>query len=172
MAGENEKTFTESEMLAIIADRVAKETADLTAERDSIKAERDELATKLDVETAAKGTAEQKVTEIQGEFDSFKTDLEALREAADRKDDRLAKVKEAAAHMGDDFLKDEKRVERIVAFTEDQFEGFLDDLKAVAPAAGTAGVPRESAMSAKGAEIQTTSSARSLLLGRFAPKEA
>lgn len=171
MAGENEKTFTENDMALLLADRVAKETADLTAERDSLKAERDELASKLDVETAAKGAAEQKVTEIQEEFDSFKAGLEALREAAERKDERLAKVKEAAAHMGEEFLKDEKRVERIVAFTEEQFEGFLVDLKAVAPTPGTAGVPRESAMTGASA-AQPTSSARSLLLGRFAPKEA
>ncbi|GAB3863375.1 hypothetical protein GCM10028801_30850 [Nocardioides maradonensis] len=172
MAGENEKTFTENDMALLLADRVAKETADLTAERDSLKAERDDLATKLDVEIAAKVAAEQKVTEIQGEFDSFKSGLEELREAAERKDERLAKVKEAAAHMGEEFLKDEARVARIVAFSEEQFDGYVADLAATAPAAGASGgVPRESAMSGS-QPAQPTSSARSLLLGRFAPKEA
>lgn len=169
MAGENEKTFTENDMHLLLADRVAKETADLTAERDSLKAERDELANKLDVESAAKVAAEQKVTEIQEAFDAFKSGLEELREAAERKDERLAKVKEAAAHMGEEFLTDEARVARIVAFSEEQFDGYVADLAATAPKqAGSAVAPRETAMN--GAPITggtATSSARGFLLGHY-----
>lgn len=173
MAGENDKKFSEEEMALLLADRVSKETADLTTERDALKVERDELASKLDVETAAKVAAEQKATDVQAEFDKFKADLEDLREAAERKDERLDKVKEVAAHLGEDFLKDEKRVERIVAMSDELFEGYVADLKAAAPAApaGTP-IPRESAMSTTGGSSTTTvSAARSVLLGRYASKE-
>lgn len=162
-----DKKFSEEDMALLLADRVAKETADLAAERDSLKAERDELATKLDVETAAKVAAEQKVVETEKAFEDFKTGLEALREAAERKDERLDKVKEVAAHLGEDFLNDEKRVARICAYDDEAFEGYLADLKAAAPAAGaTPVVPRESAMT--GSEPATqTSAARSVLLPSF-----
>lgn len=171
MTGENDKKFSEDEMALLLADRVAKETADLTAERDSLKAERDELATKLDVETAARGAAEQKVEELQKEFETFKADLESLREAAERKDERIAKVKEAAAHLGDDFVTDEARVKRIVAYSEEDFEGYLADLKAAAPTKATPGVPRESALSGStpAGDGGTTSAARGFLLGSYSP---
>ena len=51
---DEQKSYTEDEHLAILADRVTKETASLTGERDSLKDSHDTLATKLDVETAAK----------------------------------------------------------------------------------------------------------------------
>lgn len=173
MTGENEKTFTEADMALLLADRVAKETADLTTERNALKAERDELATKLDVAETARTTAEQKAVETEKAFETFKTDLESLREAADRKDARLVQVKDAAPHMGEDFVTDEARIERIVAMSEESFSGYLADLKAVTPEAKGGDIPRESAMAGlppvTGAT--KTSAAQSLLMGRYTSKE-
>ena len=124
---------------------------------------------KMPPEVAAKTAAEQRAQQVEEEFTSFKTDLEALREAAERKDERLAKVKEVAAHLGDDFFADSKRIERIVAMDEEGFEGYLADLKHVAPTEVPV-VPRETAMDgAPAAGTTKESAARALFLGRFTP---
>lgn len=173
------KTFTEDEHLAILTDRVAKETAAITADRDKVAAEKSqletkhatevsELQTKLDVTESAKVAAEQKAEKVEQEFADYKAGIEQLAEQAARKDERLAKVKEVAAHLGEDFFKDEARVERIVAMDEDGFTGYLDDLKATAPAGTTSSTaPRETAMALAGTTAPSKSAARSLLLGRF-----
>ncbi len=178
---DGDKTFTEQEHIAILADRVATETAAITAERDALKAERDDLATKLDVAESAKVAAEQAKETAEKEFADFKTSLDELAAAEGKRDERLAKVKEVAAHLGDDFLSTENevgkaRVERIVAMADDQFEGYVADLKSTAPTtrSTTAEKPRETAMAgaasaAAGAET-TTSAGREFLLGRYIAK--
>lgn len=166
------KTYSESEHLAILADRVAQESASLTTERDALKAERDELATKLDVAESAKSAAEARVTETEKAFDDFKNGVEAEREAAARKDQRVAKIREAAKHLKDEFFEDEARVTRIVAMDESAFEGYLLDLSASAVPAGsssTTAVPRESAMVGQPVDTKTESTAgRDFLMRRYA----
>lgn len=150
----DEKQFSESEHIAILADRVQKETADLTAERDQLQARITELETKLDVETAAKQAAEQRATEVETSFESFKTEVAEKEQAAARKDERVAKVKEVASHLDDKFFEDEARVARIVAMDEDTFTGYLSDLGATAKVpgnTGSGGVPRETAMAGQSA---------------------
>lgn len=166
-----EKQFSESEHTAILADRVATETASLTGELETVKASEAELQTKLDVAESARVAAEQAAEKVTAEFEEFKTGLETLREAASRKDDRLAKVKEVAAHLDDEFFADEKRVERIVAMDDAQFEGYVEDLKVTAPTGTvTTVVPRETAMTGSPvvtAPAGTPSAASTVLLGRF-----
>lgn len=174
MADDN-KTFTEQEHIAILADRVAKETASLTGERDKLSSEKAELESKLDVAESAKVAAEQAKEAAEKELADFKAGLDALAEQESRKDERLAKVKEVAAHLGEDFLKDEARVARIVAMEGDAFDGYVSDLAAAAPPAGTtATAPRETAMVGASAAVAGTqgapSAGRSFLLGRYIPK--
>lgn len=171
MTGENDKTFTEDEHLAVLADRISKETATLQDELDVIKSEKDDLANQLDVETAARTKAEQERDEAQQELETFKTDLQTLKEEGERRDERLDQVKEVAEHLGDDFLQDEKRVARIVAMDDDAFEGYLTDLRAAAPTEGQSrGVPRETAMSGAPASPRGEgSAARAVFLSRFNP---
>lgn len=169
-----DKTFTLSEHTAILADRVSTETAAIVQERDGIKSERDELATKLDVETAARTAAETAKAEAEKALADFKAEVEEREAAAARKDDRLAKVKEAAPHLGADFL-DEKneqasaRIVRIVAMADEAFEAYVTDLGATKPEGyQPPAPPRETAMVGDPAGGGgSTSAASTVLLGRF-----
>lgn len=173
MADNGDKTFTETEHLAILTDRVATETAELSTQKAALEAEKSDLQSKLDIAESAKAAAEQERDTAVQELADFKGQIEQEREAAARKDDRLAKVKEVAAHLGDDFFADEARVTRIVAMEEGTFEGYLDDLKATAPATTTTSTtaPRETAMAGAGStaagEGPQPSAATELFLGRF-----
>lgn len=165
----DDKTFTEDEHLAILSDRVTKETAELTAARDQLATEKTELETKLDVETSAKTAAEQRATEAEKALEDFKVSIESEREAAARKDERVKKVRETAAHLDDKFFEDEKRVARIVAMADEDFEGYLADLAVTAKAptkTTTTTVPRETAMQGDpvGVGANGSSAARDFLL--------
>lgn len=171
MAGED-KSYTEAEHIAILSDRLTKETADLTAERDALATEKSELETKLDVAEAAKVAAEQRVGEVEKEFADFKDGIEKEREAAARKGERISKLREGASHLTDDFFQDENRVARIVAMSDEDFQGYLVDMGATSTVA-PGSVPRETAMLGDPATTTKPQSAgRSFLLGRYAPKEA
>jgi chromosome segregation ATPase len=170
----DEKTFSESEHIAILADRVSKETADLTAERDQLQAAKTELENKLDVAESAKTAAEQKAETAEKALADYKAEVEEQREAAARKDDRIKQIRESAEHLDDAFFADEARVNRIVAMKDEDFEGYLADIKATAakaPATTKAEAPRETAMAGNGATPATESAARNFLFGQYLPKE-
>lgn len=145
------RVFSEDEMTAIIADRVQRETASLTEEKA-------ELQNKLDVEIAAREAAEQRATAAEKSLEDYKAEVTAREEAAKRKDDRLAKVRESASHLPEEFFTDEDRVARIVAMDEDTFTGYLGDLTAAAVKAPSttdpSKPPRETAM--KGEPVKPT----------------
>lgn len=171
----DEKTYSENEHLAILADRVTRETADVTAERDQLKTERDELATQLDVAESGRQAAETAKAELQSEFESFKAGIEAEREAAAKKDVRVAKAREAAKHLDDKFFEDEARIARIVAMSDDAFEGYVTDLASTATGTTTtSNVPRETAMhgSKVGGDAPTAGAGRSFLLRQFVAPES
>jgi chromosome segregation ATPase len=178
---DDQKTYSADEHVAILADRVARETADLSAERDTLKTEKAELETKLDVEISAREAAELRATEAEGALTAFKAEVQEREEAAARKDERLSKVREAASHLDDKFFEDEGRVKRIVAMSEESFAGYIADLGATGrtPGKTTTDIPRETAMAGDqgGAGSQPAVAAgRGFLLRGFvapsAPKEA
>lgn len=146
-----ERTFSESEMLTLAADRVTRETAELTGKVTELEAANTELQNKLDVAEAAKVAAETKAQETQTAFDEFKAQIEGEREAAAKRDERVSQLREAASHLSDKFFEDEDRVARIVAMSDETFAGYLSDIKETTSGAGTSGnsggAPRETAMS-------------------------
>ena len=175
MADDTKGTYTHDEHIAILSDRVTRETATLTAERDDLSATVEELESKLDVTESAKVAAETRATEAEKALEDFKTEVTEREEAASRKDGRLAKVREVAAHLGDDFFADEKRVARIVAMSEDAFEGYVADLGATGRPAGSTStvVPRETAMAGDAGGANERPAGRSFLLrGYVAPDAA
>jgi len=158
----DDKTYSEDEHIAILADRVARETASITAERDQLKSEKAELENKLDVTESAKQAAETAKETAERELADFKAEVEAREVAAAKKDERLSKVRESAKHLDDKFFEDAKRIERIVAMSDDQFEGYVADLASTATVTGntaTGGVPRETAMAGAAAGGKPTVSA-------------
>ena len=123
-----DRTFTEEEHTAILADRVARETAakdeeisGLRAQIETLEAEKAELQTKLDVETARAEKAEQ-------DFEAHKAEEARKAETAARKEERVKKVREVAKHLKDDFFSDE-RAERWAAMETAAFDGYIADLK-------------------------------------------
>lgn len=163
----DEKAYTEAEHIAILSDRVAKETADLTAERDQLVSDKSELETKLDVTESAKQAAEQKAADAEQALEEFKGQVEQDREAAARKEERIAKCRESAEHLGEDFFKDETRVERIVAMSDEHFEGYLADLSATSTPTTKTAVPRETAMAGSAPAAGGESAGKSFLLRRY-----
>lgn len=167
----DETTYSAQEHIAILEDRVARETADLTAERDQLVAEKAELENKLDVETSAKQAAEQRAVEAEKALEGFKAEVADREAAAARKDERVAKVREVASHLDDEFFNDEARVARIVAMDEDGFAGYLDDLSATAKVTGntTTTIPRETAMTGEPAKTgsKPVDTGRSFLMRGF-----
>lgn len=168
----DEKQYSESEHLAILEDRVNRETAEVTAERDQLQSEKAELESKLDVEIAAKTAAEKRAEEAEKSLEDFKAEVAAREEAAAKKTERLEKAREAAKHLDDKFFEDEKRIERIVAMSDEVFEGYVSDLAETAKVAGNAGngsVPRETAMqgSPAGGTEKVASAGAGFLLRQF-----
>ena len=171
---DNEKQFSETEHLAILADRVATETADLTAERDQLSTRVAELETQLDVAKSAQAAAEKAAEDAKAEFEQYKADQEAAREAAAKQGERIEKLREAASHLDEKFFTDPERAARIGSMSDEGFSSYLADIAAVAPSAASKGAPRETAMlgvPAGGAD--KTDITRSVLMhGRSLTKEA
>jgi actin-related protein len=165
---DSDKTYSESEHIAILADRVSTETASLTAERDQLATEKSDLQTQLDVAESAKTAAELRAEKAEKDLEDFKAEIQEREAAAVRKDERLTKVRESAKHLGEDFFKDEDRVNRIVAMKDEEFAGYLGDIAATSTGApASVEAPRETAMQGDDGDKGSTSAARSHLLGRY-----
>jgi chromosome segregation ATPase len=181
VAVEDEKRFSESEHIAILDDRVRKETAELQGTVDQLTSEKSELQNALDVAESAKVAAEKAAAEVREEFEAYKKAETEAREAAARKDDRLKELRETASHLGPEFFDEEKngdRVNRVVAMSEEEFGAYKADLGATkvegSKLTAVSTLPRETAM--QGQPVQTGGAAPSaagrLLLGGYAPKGA
>lgn len=173
-----DRVFSEDEAYAIVADRVARESAELKDKIATLESEKAELANKLDVEIAAREAAELKAKDAEAKHEDFLAQVEAEKAALARKDERLSKVREAASHLTDEFFEDESRVKRIIAMDDEAFDGYVADLRETAKDApkGTGSTPpRETAMEGdkvipKGSE--TATGAREFLMRSYvAPKE-
>ncbi len=154
---ETPRTFTEDEHLAVLADRVAKETASLNSTVEALTTEKADLAAKLDVAEAARVALDAEKAAAVKDFEDFKASLEAEKAALAKKDERLVAAKAAAAHLPETFFADEDRVNRIVAMSDDAFTGYVADLGATNSApATTEGAPRETAVNGSTVTPPTT----------------
>lgn len=172
--GVSERTFTEGEAYALVADAVARETAEANTRAAELEVENTELRNQLDVLTTEKAAAEQAAEAAKAEFQEFKDGLETLKAAEDKRESRVSRVKAAAPSLE---ISDE-RSNRIVAMSDEAFEeyvGALEQAAAKAPGGdgeGAAdgkptGVPRESA-ALKGGEAgaRKSGSVKSLFAAR------
>jgi hypothetical protein len=143
------RTFTENEAYALVADNVQRETAAAKATIETLTSEKAALETKLELADAALATEKARA---DGAIEWHNAVLEAqTREAAQlaRKDERVAKVKEVAPHLKDEFFTTE-RAERWARQDDEAFEAYVKELAelstGVTPPAGDGGPPRETAM--------------------------
>ena len=174
-----DRVFSEDEAYAIVADRVARESAELTNKIATLESEKAELANKLDVEIAAREAAEQAAKDAETKHEEYLAQVETEKAQAAKKDERLAQVKEAASHLTDEFLQDESRVARIVAMDDEAFEGYVADLRETAekaPKPDDSKPPRETAMEGNPVtpkDAEDAPGARNFLMRSYvAPKEA
>ena len=173
MAGESTTATTAvdlnaPEIVAVVNDRVASQTADLRTRAETAEKARDEAQTKIDVLEAEKVAAEQAKATIETELASVKEQFANEQASASRKDSRKVALREVAAHLTDDWFAAEvahgedkmPRVERIARMTDAEFDVYKAELAAafegvtVAPAAGgkslTGSPTRETAMAGSG----------------------
>jgi len=172
MADDTGKVYQESEHLAILADRVSTETATLTAQRDQLEKDLTEAQNKLDAADSAKVAAEQARQKAEEELTAFKTETTEREAAAARKDTRIKDIQERAPHLTDEWFADEKRVERIIARSDEDHEAYVADLIASVPPGTEPAkreVPRETAMQGKqvAGDEAKTSAARGFLMRNY-----
>jgi hypothetical protein len=171
--GESESTsktvvdLEDPAILAVVRDRVERETAELRTRAESAEKERDEAKAKLDVTEAEKSAAETARDEAQAKVTEMETAAANEKAASERKDARVTALREAAPGMKDDFLT-EDRTKRIAEMADEAFEDYKGEMAAafagVKPAASTTttstkgadGPPRETAMSTSTAGGSTT----------------
>jgi hypothetical protein len=132
MAGE--RTFTEGEAYALVADAVERETAAAKTEAEELRNQVTSLGNEKDALELRATAAEEKVAEAEKALEDYKTDVETQKAAEAKRDERLTKVAEVAPTLveGDDE-KVAERCNRIVAMDDESFQEYLDSLTAVAP---------------------------------------
>lgn len=131
---ENARTFTETEHFALLTDAVARETASLSSDKETLESsittltgEKAELAGRLDVLEAEKQAAEKSHSDAVAEFTDFKAELEQKAAVEARKTDRVAAVKAASADLDDTYFTDE-RTQRWAEMADDAFTALISDL--------------------------------------------
>ncbi len=144
------RTLTEDQAYAIVADRVQRETADYKAQIETLGKEKAELQSKLDVADAAVKTEKTARETAEKALTDYKTSIETEKAQAARSVERVAKVKEVAKHLGDDFYTDERKL-RWAAMEDDAFSSYVSEMAAAckdipAPGSTGTGAPRETAM--------------------------
>lgn len=149
MADEPGRTFSEQEHLALVNDAVARETAQAQAKIAELEAANADLGTTVDTLETEKAQAISRAEAAEQAHETYKTEVETEKAREAKRSERLAQVASANPHLDLTSLEDEgvkARVERIVAMSDEGFEGYLADMKAVAGQAPVEGAPpRESA---------------------------
>jgi hypothetical protein len=112
-----DRTYTEAEHLALMADAVKRETASVTEVKESAETKVTELTKRVDVLEAEKASLETAKAETQKAFDDYKAEVERAREVEAAKQDRVEKVKAANAGLPDSYFTDE-RIQRWAEMAE------------------------------------------------------
>lgn len=174
---DNDRTFSEGEAYALVADGVKRETAELTASVAAKDSKITELSNSLDVVTTEKAAAIERADKADKDLADYKAEVESEKAREALRTTRLAQVAEAspALDVSDATEAGKARAERIVAMADDVFEGYLADLKAVTPAQTAAKddkaskAPRQSA-GFSGAAGSTDEAPRASVMGVLAAR--
>lgn len=134
-----ERTFTEKEAYALVADNVQRETADAKAQVATLSSEKAALQTQVDTLEAAKEAEKARADAAIKELEDTKANIETEKAQAARKDERVSKVREAAKHLKDEFFTAE-RAQRWSAMDDDAFTAYVAELTDI-----SVGVPAEKA---------------------------
>ena len=141
------RTFTESEAYALVADNVQRETAARQATIDALTSEKAALDTKLEVAEAALATEKARADGAIQWHDAVLAQHETEKAQEGRKAERVAKVRETAKHLTDEFFTDD-RATRWSAMDDAAFNDYVAELAAVSTGVVVDATqpPRETAM--------------------------
>lgn len=142
------RTFTEQEAYALVADNVQRETAEHKATIETLTSEKAALEQKLELAEAALATEKARADGAIEWHEAVVTAAETEKAQLARKDERVAKVKEVAPHLKEDFFTAE-RAARWCTLDQEAFEAYTKELAELAtgvPAKTTESPPRETAM--------------------------
>jgi len=155
MAGE--RTFTEGEAYALVADAVERETAEAKTQVAELEAQVTTLGNEKDALEVRVTAAEDKATAAEKALEDYKAEQEREKAAEVTRTERLAKLAEVAPKLAENIS--EERSNRLVAMADDEFDDHLAQLREIAgdkgdggkagdppkPDATTGALPRESA---------------------------
>jgi hypothetical protein len=162
------RTFTETEAYALVADNVQRETAVRQATIDTLTSEKAALETKLELADAALATEKARADGAIAWHDAVMAQAETEKAQLARKDERVAKVKEVAPHLKEDFFTAE-RAARWCTLDQEAFEAYTNELTELATGVsvvtGEAAPPRETAM--QGTQVVGAPAGGVSLLGQF-----
>lgn len=122
------RSFTEGEAYALVADNVARETAEAKERVTTLTAENTGLQNRIDVLDTEKAAETVRADLAEKAFTDFKTELETEKAREAKRTERTAQVAEAAPGLE---MTDE-RATRIVAMEDEMFTSYLTDLREVA----------------------------------------
>lgn len=141
-----DNTYTDAQVLPLIAEAVTRETAALTQEKQTLETEKAKLEAEkavlaanlaktqaaLDVLEVEKADALAKAAASAQELEDLMTAETRATELAAKKATRTKCVQESREGFPEGFFTDE-RAERWVAMSDEDFSSYVEDLKASAP---------------------------------------
>lgn len=130
-----ERTYTEAEHLALMADAVKRETANLTESKEGVEAKVSTLTAQVDVLEGEKAALETKVADAEKALAEFKAEVERAQEVESAKKERVEAVKAANAQLPETYFT-EDRVLAWAEMPETTFAVVLDGLTAAAATSG------------------------------------
>lgn len=148
---DNDRTYTEAEHLALAADAVKRETAELSTAKESAETKVTDLTSKVDVLESEKATLQSEKDTAEKALEDYKAEIERAKEVEAAKASRKEKVEKANDALDDSYFTDE-RVQRWAEMTEEAFASFLEDITGVkvTPAKETAAFGEGSSPTSKG----------------------
>lgn len=140
----DERTFSQTEHIALLTDAVTRETAALTTAKEDLEnqvsALQDEKASansdlqaQIDVLEAEKANAEKAAADTKVEFETFKSELAEMAAVAGRRTERVSRIKAANSALSEDYFTD-ARADRWAQMAEETFEALVADITEAASA--------------------------------------
>lgn len=123
-----DRTFTEGEAYALVADAVERETAAAKAEATTAQGQVTTLSNEKDALTLRVTAAEEAKVAAETELAEFKAGIETEKANAAKLDIRVAKLAEIAP----DLKIEGERKDRVLAMADEAFTAYVADLRQVA----------------------------------------
>ncbi len=126
---DTEKSYSETEHFALLADAVRRETAEQASTREGLEAERSALQVKVTTLESELAAAVAGREEAETALADFKAELAEREAAAARESERVDAVRGVAPHLPDDYFTAE-RASTWGAMSDEVFTALISGLEA------------------------------------------